>query len=197
MYCEGVTYNMLVAINEKNEKIWIENFLPNPKEKILAGSIRCPFCKRELLIKTGNVRVPHFAHKATDPDPNALCYQLRGESPEHLYFKNLLAKELSKEFNELINAEVFVEYGFQEINRIADVAFKLPSGWIVVHEVQLSSIDIETLESRTNDYEKIGVEVTWWFGRNANNDTTREWALRRFGAHYAIAYDKIEQPART
>lgn len=67
--------------------------------------------------------------------------------------------------------------------RIIDVAFTLPSGDIIAHEMQLSRIDPDELEERSEDYRSVGIDVTWWFGLQAKTDKNIEWYREYFGGY--------------
>mgnify|MGYP001952948993 CR=1 FL=1 len=79
-----------------------------------------------------------------------------------------------------------------EVKRIIDIAMIFPNGWIVAHEIQLSSITTENLENRTNDYRKLGIDVFWWFGKSADKKANREWAIEKYGQSLSINYELLD-----
>ncbi len=131
----------------------------------------------------------HFRHK-----PNSPCksdYDRHPESYEHLFFKKLLSEKLSQEFSEYLNAKQILEYPIREVKRIADLVFQFPNGWLVAHEVQLSSITTEELQTRTNDYRNAGVDVVWWLGQSANTETNRQWIIENFEECYILDWETV------
>ncbi len=116
----------------------------NPREEFQKGDLVCLFCDGELIIVAGFVRMKHFRHRQNSPCKSD--YGRHPESYEHLFFKKLLSEKLSQESSEYLNAEPILEYPIPEAKRIADIAFQFPNGWLVVHEVQLSSITTEELQ---------------------------------------------------
>jgi len=108
------------------------------------------------------------------------------ESPEHLKGKELIAHSLKSEIKEYSNAEIEFEYIVKEIKREADIMMIFPNGWLVAHEIQLSYIKIEELEERTKDYLSAGIDVIWWFGKDAHTETNRNWSHKKFGFCYTL-----------
>ena len=73
---------MFKALNMNDEIISIEQAEPQ-------GNYRCPFCKGEMIVKIGNIKVHHFAHK------NKICDDWYSENKGiwHRYMQNLFKKE--------------------------------------------------------------------------------------------------------
>lgn len=183
---------MLTAKNKNTgETIKIFDY-KKPRIELNKNDLECPFCGGELIIKSGLVVSPHFSHKQ-----KCSCdYERHAESPEHLFFKEYLSKHIGKEFSEYFGIEPIIEYPIKEVKRIADIIFIFPNGWAVAHEVQLSSITTETLEDRTNDYWKAGIDIVWWLGKNANTDTNRKWCIDKFGECLTINYQQVGSVSR-
>ena len=163
----------------------------DPRKEIDSRDIECHLCGGALIIKSGMMRIKHFAHK-----PSAPCscdYARHPESYEHIFFKNLLSRHLGKEFEEYLNAQAQPEYAVHEVRRIADIAFTFPGGWIVIHEVQLAKITTHDLEARTNDYRDAGYDVVWWIGKNADTESNRKWLLENFGECFRLDYQLASQ----
>lgn len=179
----------LVAKNSRtNEIIRIFDY-QNPRDELNKSEIICHLCGGELIIKSGLVRIKHFAHK---PDSPCSCdYDRHPESYEHLFFKKLLSENLGGEFEEYLNIKPTLEYPIHEVRRIADIVFEFPNGWLVAHEVQLSSITTENLEKRTNDYHNAGIDIVWWLGKSANTKTNREWCIEKFGECYTLNWEEV------
>ena len=162
-----------------------------PRKEINKDDIECHVYGGDLVIKSGMMRIKHFAHK-----PSAPCkcdYARHPESYEHIFFKNLLSRSLGEEFEEYLYAEAQLEFPVHEVRRIADIAFTFPGGWVVVHEVQLCQITTHDLEARTNDYRDAGYDVVWWVGNNADTESNRKWLLENFGECFRIDYQMASQ----
>lgn len=167
----------------------------NPRHELKIDEIACHLCDGELFIKSGLVRIKHFAHK-----PNAPCkcdYVSHPESYEHLFFKELIARRLGEEFEEYLNVKPFLEYPVPEVRRIADIVFEFPNGWLVAHEIQLATITIDELENRTNDYRNAGIDVIWWLGKSANTESNRKWLIENFGECYTLDWETVHQNKST
>jgi competence CoiA-like predicted nuclease len=155
-----------------------------PKEAIV-----CPFCKTQMTpIKRRN-SILYFRH-------NQKCsssMEYHPESYQHLLGKTILAKHLKNELAGVSDVEVIVEYPIPEAGengRIADVAAIFPTGFIIVYECQLASITTEMLEKRTKDYEKAGVDVTWFLGEKAASQSNKDWCIEYFGDCFCIKFEK-------
>jgi len=181
----------LIAKNKKTEeRINILDY-KEPRQELKKDEIVCHLCDGDLIIKSGLIRMKYFAHK-----PNAPCqcdYARHPESYEHLFFKKLLSENLAKEFGEYLNAKPLLEYPIHEVKRIADIVFQFPSGWLVAHEIQLSSITIEALDERTNDYRNAGIDIVWWLGKSANTPTNRQWLIENFGECYTLDWETVHK----
>ena len=163
-------------------------FIKNPREELNKDDLICCGCEQPLIIKSGLIRNRHFAHAASE-----CSYASNPESPEHLYFKDYISRRLPLEFEEYANAIALIEYPIHDRKRIADVCFEFDNGWKIIHEIQLSSITVEEIERRTNDYEQSGYSVIWWIGKNANTPAVREWLIKRFGECITIDYKELSQ----
>ncbi|BCB43569.1 hypothetical protein C4C99_RS21540 [Vibrio parahaemolyticus] len=176
------------TINDK--RVNILNY-EDPRAIFKRGQIVCRYCKEELVIR-GNSRISvpkiHFMHLSNECKGE---YKHHPESPEHLFFKELLSRDLAKDLDEYSNARVELECPVESIKRIIDVAFIFPNGWVVAHEVQLSAITPNELEERTNDYRKAGIDVTWWLGKQANTQKNRQWCYEKLGECHTIDYEKL------
>jgi len=163
----------------------------NPRKELIRSDLECHLCGGELIIKAGLERVKHFSHK---PDSPCSCdYDRHPESYEHLFFKKLLAEKLGSEFQEYLGIPPRLEYPIREVKRVADIVFEFPNGWLIAHEIQLSSITIEDLEDRTNDYRNAGVDVVWWLGKSANTRTNRQWVIENFGECCSLDWETVHR----
>lgn len=106
----------------------------------------CPECKGTLRLREGDMRRPHFYHVVSKTS----CRQ-NGKSEAHLQTQLYFQKHLPE-------GEVFLEKRFQEIRRIADVA------WInqkIVFEIQYSPLSRQEALSRIYDYQSIGYQTVF------------------------------------
>jgi len=131
---------MIYALNDQNEKI---NASKAEKGKsYYCPNLECP--NRELIIKKGKIRIPHFAHRSLRD-----CSS-EPESEEHIlcktYFQTLL--NLDKQFVEY--------YGIEGVR--PDVLYDQ-----FALEIQCSPITVNEVSRRNNIYEKNGLRAIWIF----------------------------------
>ena len=180
----------LIAKNSiTGERLDITNS-SSPREDWSHGAIVCPFCDSPMAIKAGKIIAPHFAHikKCTSQ------YKSHPETPQHIQGKIFVADMVKKHAEEFgyDNFKVAFEYQVTEVKRIIDVAFLLPSGWAIAHEIQLAGVTTEELDERTNDYSSAGIDVVWWLGGRADTPANRDWCLDRFGQCYHISFSSSD-----
>lgn len=142
----------------------------NPRAELPTSNIVCPECSFPMVLKAGVVKMAHFAHK-----PGSNCSYGRGETPEHMAAKRMVASWLRSEMTGCI-----VEPEYTICNRRADLAQIFPNGWVVVHEMQLASITTEELQKRTDDYMNAGCDVIQWHIQSKldNNELPTLWTVR-------------------
>ncbi|MEV4249355.1 competence protein CoiA family protein [Streptosporangium canum] len=119
-----------------------------------AGAFSCPACDGSMLLKRGQVKVPHFAHM-----PGTECWS-EAESVSHLRSKNLLAEKFRQ-----LGYDVQLEETYRDQGRRVDVAVTIPAwdrGSRVAVEVQDSAIDVETMKARTRIDRSLGFIGTLW-----------------------------------
>jgi len=131
---------MIYALNDQNERI---NASKAVKEKIyLCPNLECN--NRELILKKGHIRIPHFAHKSKND-----CSS-EPESEAHisckLFFQSLLG--LDKRFVEY--------YGIEGVR--PDVLYNQ-----FALEIQCSPIAVKEVKRRNKIYEKNGYTAIWIF----------------------------------
>lgn len=114
------------------------------------GPFACPACGLELTIRKGRIKVHHFAHK-----PPYNCSHGEGESEAHRKCKESIYLELAKVAH-VEHLELEVNFGAV----VADV-FCYISGVPVAIEVQRSNLSIAQITARTQEYEKLGINVLW------------------------------------
>ena len=116
----------------------------------------------------------------------------KGESWEHLEGKAFVASQLQQMTGPTATVE------FEHIlklpdgrRRIADIAVVFPSGFVEVHEIQLSPISVDELEARTDDYASLGLPVQWWIGKsNTDRHDIRDWLRQLQGGFYVLDFEE-------
>ncbi|MBC1547628.1 competence protein CoiA [Listeria sp. FSL L7-1435] len=120
----------------------------------------CKSCASPVMIKAGQIKIPHFAHEKT----MKCAFASEGESEAHLAAKRQIMAWLCYQ-----GIPVEVESYFPEINRQADI---LVGGKTVI-EFQRSSVPISEMVQRTMDYLSIGLEVHWVLGQMLKKEKGR------------------------
>lgn len=92
-----------------------------------------------------------------------------GESKEHKEGKLWVRDQLEERGLE-------AELEFPVGNRRADVVEMHPSGDMIAHEIQLSSISVPKIRERMEDYWSRGVEGRWYFGKGPSR-RVKEWCV--------------------
>lgn len=113
----------------------------------------CPNCRKEMILRKGQVVTHHFAHK-----PPVTCLWARGETQAHLKAKKFLYDMFS---GRGLRAEVECEVLSDSGDRRADVLVWGRNGTRVAFEVQHQPLDFEAIERRTRAYMAADVPVTW------------------------------------
>lgn len=111
-------------------------------------SFVCPNCTRQVILKRGEIRIAHFAHR-----PAEGCEWSVGETLEHLSAKKIMCDTMRQRG---LKAEV----EFPVLNRRADVAVWFGDKLGVI-ELQHSNIPVELLDARINDYLAANVYQLW------------------------------------
>lgn len=115
----------------------------------------CPKCEDEVILKKGNKKVHHFAHK-----PPINCSFGTGESQKHYEVKKAIYEALLKEPN----------CSKCELERILDgvrpdVSLKINDSYVAI-EIQNSTIDISLINQRIERYNKLNIHLIWIFPDN-------------------------------
>lgn len=113
----------------------------------------CPECKKEVVLKRGHIKIPHFAHK-----PPTSCSWATGESRAHMlakihFYEKFLKKGVRAELEHVITGL----HG----DRRADVMAWAPNGQRYAIELQHTPICSDDLERRTLSYLSMGIRVIW------------------------------------
>lgn len=181
----------LIALNKNsNERIDITTYA-QPLTQLKADDLACPLCESRMMVVSavrnahGQIqRIAHFRHHRIN-DCIYTAYSA-GESEQHRAAKVWLREQLLKEAGWQVPVEL--EYHLPDVARIADVAQLFPTGWIVVHEIQLAAISILNLEARTRDYLMAGCDVIWYLGRDALTPTNLNWVREFQGFEAAMVW---------
>jgi|SRR5579884_723375 len=170
---------------ETGERIDITQ-IEHPKLRFRGGECLCQLCGAPLIIRGGLHVRNHFAHHPSSPCLTDYSYQ--PESAHHRSAKLFLLEQLRKEFLEYKDAQIECESIIPEIKRVADILVTFPTGWKQAHEIQLADITTNELEERTDDYERAGIDVVWWLGKNADSASNRQWCIERFGCNFSLNF---------
>jgi len=165
--------------------------ISNPHLTLKKSEFICQLCGEAMFLKAGPILRPHFSHFA---DCKSDYKTGHSETANHLFAKMELKRILRAQFSNLENIEIEYEVPIPEIKRVADVLVTFPMGWRMAHEIQLSSITLEDLEERTNDYFRGGIDVYWWLGESADIPSNRMWCVKKFGFSLSISFNFKQQP---
>jgi len=166
--------------------------LENPRTQIDKSRLGCKFCSGKMSIRQGLLRARHFYHLSACTSD----FARHPESAEHNIGKELIAKHVKEFWKEYSEVNIDYEYPISEIKRIADIAMIFPSGWIVVHEIQLASITNEQLQKRTEDYNSIGIDTFWWLGKSAKTPENQKWCIEKYGYSLSLDYEILQARAK-
>lgn len=152
---EGVCY-LLTALNKDGKLITLFDdrqdriFHLRKHEKFF-----CPACKEPLILKAGQVRIPHFSHQR-----HSQCTHTSSEpeSPRHLKGKMDLF-----EWCRTKQLKASLEHYLPEIRQRADLLVKYKGRQFAV-EFQCTPISVQAVEKRTNNYLSMGITPIWIVG---------------------------------
>lgn len=144
---------MLSALTEKQEMVYLTHELS--KERLLeirqTQNFYCPACHEQLVLKIGQVMIPHFAHRK-----NEHCQVFsEGESALHLQGKYALYRWLQFQ-----HMPVLVEPYLKAIQQRPDLLIQQQDKYIAV-EFQCSALTPKRLTKRNKGYQKLGIEPLW------------------------------------
>lgn len=110
----------------------------------------CVECEDEVILKKGNKRVHHFAHK-----PPINCSFGIGESQKHYEVKKAIYEALLKESN----------CSKCELERVLDgvrpdISLKINDNYVAI-EIQNSTIDTALINQRIERYNKLNIYLIW------------------------------------
>lgn len=152
------------------------------RTKFSFGELICPFCEDVVFARERKGFVMHFVHR----HPCTSTIDHHPESPEHEQGKWKLVEFLEQEIKDSPSkSTIQVEYPLRQCGangRVADVALVYDNGNLLICECQLSKITTDELERRTLDYQKIGADVLWFLGGEADTPNNRTWLRSVFGS---------------
>ena len=166
--------------------------ISNSNQKVVARQVtkdcapfHCAGCGHELIVKKGNIKVHHFAHK-----PPYSCSRGEGESEAHRKCKETIYFELMKQGNV---TELDMEKNFDVV--VADIYCKI-DGVPVAVEVQRSNLSVSQITQRTSEYYKLGINVLWLalFDKKLNDDkySPTAWMKWCHAAYFGRVFYWIE-----
>lgn len=132
------------------------------------GPFYCPSCKQELILKKGEKKTPHFAHKTT------CLIKPEGETESHLHGKKTLFEWLQKQ-----GLNPRLESYLPEINQRPDLLFHW-NGRQTVIEFQCSVIPTKEMQKRTSNYLKHGYFPIWIIHDSLVNKSSYVFHLNDF-----------------
>lgn len=182
-----------IAIDENTRtRIDITNF-SRPTEELYGSQLICQNCGGRLSIVSSHFRgdsaIPsHFRHRAECDG----AFETSPETPEHRaakrYVRNLLKKEYESITDAGVELEMPIEMKWRPKGRIADICVEFPFGLRYVYEIQLSSITLEEVISRTEDYERAGCIVYWIFSSESIKQNIEDWCYYHQEDVYIISF---------
>ena len=145
---------MLVAMNEQQQLFHLTSKLPPDELQKLKKqqSFFCPLCRERLLLKAGQIKIPHFAHQK-----NSDCDSLfsEGESAVHLLGK----QQLFQLFTVLQLSPVLEPY-LSQLQQRPDLLIKFKDHQYAI-EFQCSPIAHPSFQQRTSGYRNAGITPIW------------------------------------
>ena len=142
---------MLIGIDETGKKYNLTRFSREELKQLQLKQWCCPCCHTPLILKNGRVMRPHFAHK------NLVACQAfsENESEEHLLGKQLIEKNCQK-----FHLPYEVEAYLPKLQQRPDILIQSN----IAIEFQCSTLSIERLKERTDNYHRHGYQVIWLLG---------------------------------
>ncbi|MBC1891796.1 competence protein CoiA family protein [Listeria booriae] len=113
----------------------------------------CGCCGERVILKAGEINMPHFAHLSS----SRCSFASEGETQRHLSGKKYFLEWLI-----LQDRRADLEVYLKGIQRQADI---LVDEQIVI-EYQCSTVSVKELEQRTEDYQLAGLQVHWILGQD-------------------------------
>jgi len=149
------------------------------------GPFICPECDGEVVLRKGSVRISHFKHKQA-----VSCDYGQGETPAHRRCKIKIYKALLKEPNV---RKAALERSLKTCR--PDVSAYINDVPVAI-EVQISTLSMETIIRRTEEYGRKGIYVLWLLQWTPYLDSVRYnprlWEKWIHAAYFGRVYYWIE-----
>ena len=136
---------MLTSVDSRNQKIVAQAASKSDKP------FYCPECNSETILHQGLVKTHHFAHKSF-----ITCQYGQGESDKHRECKQTIYELLLQNKDLVVNCEMEKSLGKVR----PDIYFEKHGERIAI-EVQVSNLTMEKIIYRTEQYNRLGVNVLW------------------------------------
>ena len=145
------------------------------------GPFLCPKCHSQTVLRKGRVKVHHFAHK-----PPVFCQYGQGESDVHRECKQSLFNCLSQ-----IPAIGACELE-KDLGKVIPDVFFMNANTKIAIEIQISSLTMERIMERTEEYGILGIYVLWLPIMNnslySNAYAPRHWERWLHATYYGRVY---------
>jgi competence protein CoiA len=149
------------------------------------GPFACLVCSEAVVLRAGRSRINHFAHE----NPIA-CKFASGETDEHRRCKQAIYEAL-KRSSQVEDAELE-----RALGEVRPDVFARIRGVSVAIEVQISSLSLETITSRTIEYARKGIYVLWLLPWTSELDRPRyapsNWERWIHATYFGRVYYWIE-----
>lgn len=142
--------------------------LSSLRERRKTEAFFCPQCKQPVILKVGDVVIPHFAHRQHTTCRDSFS---EGESPSHLLGKSQLYDWLSQHSD-----QVELEPYLQEIKQRPDLLVTW-QGEEVPFEFQCSVIPVSKVVERNAGYSYMNMQPIWLLQTPQTYQSTRETIL--------------------
>ncbi|MGN7477096.1 competence protein CoiA [Solibacillus silvestris] len=145
---------MLVAMTKEQQLFQLHAQLSQQELQTLKKQHQffCPQCSEQLLLKVGQIKIPHFAHQK-----NSSCHSLfsEGESAAHLLGKQQLFQLFKK-----LQLNPFLEPYLPSLKQRPDILIRKNDRQYAI-EFQCSPISHDLFRQRTNGYRKADIIPIW------------------------------------
>lgn len=125
-----------------------------------AGPFYCPECGEVVILKAGNKKIHHFAHK-----PESKCIYRTNESIEHLTAKKAIYEYLIRQPN---CTKCEMERRLGDVR--PDISLYIDNIPVVI-EIQNSDISIDTIIKRMTSYTRKSISVIWILTKKLKEDS--------------------------
>ena len=145
---------MLVAMTKQQQLFQLSTKISQQELQLLKQQHQffCPQCKEQLILKAGQIKIPHFAHKNNS---NCLSSFSEGESTAHLLGKQHLYQLFTK-----LQLTPILEPYLPQLRQRPDLLISQNSKSYAI-EFQCSSIANDLFRQRTTGYQKANITPIW------------------------------------